>query len=214
MSRMVKRILIADSHPIVRMGMRGLLEDRPNLYVVSEAGNGRAALDEARLTQPDIAVIEYALSELNGLDLIIALQREFPRTEVLVYTTHDREDLIIDVLRAGARGYVLKSDPETDLLAAVDALSLHKPYYSKSIPDTLLDRFCDVSVSTQLSLTHRERQIVQLIAEGKINKEIASLLEVSVKTIETHRASAMNKLKFRTTAQLVRYALRNGIAQV
>jgi len=212
-SSVTRRILIADDHDVVRRGVRTLLETRPNLHIVAEAANGRAALEEARSTQPDIAVIDYSLPELNGLDLTAALKRENPRLEVLVYTMHEREDLVLEVLRAGARGYVLKSDTEKHLLAAIDALSIHRPYFSGVISETLLERFLDSSPHAQATLTHREREVVQLIAEGKINKEVGYILNISVKTVETHRASAMHKLKLRTTAELVRFAVRNNIIE-
>ncbi|WP_066801368.1 response regulator [Sphingomonas soli] len=208
-----RRVILADDHNVVRRGVRTLLEARPNLYVVAEASNGRDALELARVNKPDIAVIDYSLPELNGLDLTIALKRELPRIEVLIYTMYDREDLVLNVLRAGARGYVLKSDPESDLLGAVDALSVHRPYFSGAISETLLERFLDASPNPSTTLTHREREVVQLIAEGKINKEISRVLNISVKTVETHRASAMHKLKLRTTAELVRYAVRNNIIE-
>jgi DNA-binding NarL/FixJ family response regulator len=212
-SSVTRRVLIADDHDVVRRGVRMLLETRPNLHVVAEASNGRMALEEARSTQPDIAVIDYSLPELNGLDLTAALKRENPRLEVLVYTMHEREDLVLEVLRAGARGYVLKSDTEKHLLAAIDALSIHRPYFSGVISETLLERFLDSSPHAQATLTHREREVVQLIAEGKINKEVGYILNISVKTVETHRASAMHKLKLRTTAELVRFAVRNNIIE-
>ena len=213
MGSSTRRILIADDHDVVRRGVRTLLETRPNVQIVAEASNGRAALEDARSTRPDIAVIDYMLPELNGLDLTIALKREVPRIEVLLYTMHDREDLILEVLRAGARGYVLKSDTERHLLAAIDALSIHRPYFSGVISETLLERFLDSAQTAQATLTHREREVVQLIAEGRINKEVGHLLDISVKTVETHRAAAMHKLKLRTTAELVRYAVRNNIVE-
>ncbi|RYE58457.1 MAG: response regulator transcription factor [Rhizobiaceae bacterium] len=190
-----------------------LLETRPNLQIVGEANNGRAALEEARSTKPDIAILDYSLPELNGLDLTLALKRELPRLQVLIYTMHDREELVLEVLRAGARAYVLKSDTEKHLLAAIDALSIHRPYFSGVISETLLDRFLGSPPANQSALTHREREVVQLIAEGKINKEIGHILTISVKTVETHRAAAMHKLKLRTTAELVRYAVRNNIIE-
>lgn len=213
MSSPNRRILIADDHDVVRRGVRTLLETRSNVHIVGEAADGRAALELACTTRPDIAVIDYSLPELNGLDLTLALKRELPRIEILLYTMHDREDLILDVLRAGARGFVLKSDTEKHLLAALDALSIHRPYFSGVISETLLERFLDSSPNNQATLTHREREVVQLIAEGKINKEIGHMLNISVKTVETHRASSMHKLKLRTTAELVRYAVRNNIVQ-
>jgi DNA-binding NarL/FixJ family response regulator len=142
------------------------------------------------------------------------MKRVAPRTEILLFTMHDREELVMDVLRAGVRGFVLKSDAEKHLIAAMDALSVRRPYFSGSVSETLLDRFLQSKPEPCAStLTLREREVVQLIAEGRINKEIAHKLDISIKTVETHRASAMHKLKLRTTADLVRYAVRNGIVQ-
>ncbi|MBO9623574.1 MAG: response regulator transcription factor [Sphingomonas sp.] len=214
MSSPTRRILIVDDHQAMREGVRSLLAAHANWQVVGEAADGHTALRLAREMQPDIAVIDYSLPLMNGLALTRVLKHELPRIEILIYTMHEREDLIVDVLRAGARGYVLKSDSGTNLVAAVEALALRKPYFSSEISETLLDHFVhsheDSGAST---LTLREREIVQLIAEGKINKQIAHLLDISVKTVETHRATAMNKLKLRTTAELVRYAVRNHIVE-
>jgi DNA-binding NarL/FixJ family response regulator len=212
MSTRVRRILIADDHDIVRRGVRTLLEQRPNLKVVADAATGLAAVKAARETSPDIAIIDFMLPELNGRDLTIELRKICPDIEVLIYSMHEREDMISDVLQAGARGFVLKSDTEQHLLAAIDALSVHRPYFSGPISETLLNQFLRSQSSPNLSaLTHREREVVQLIAEGKINKQVAHLLDISIKTVETHRAAAMQKLNLRTTAELVRYAVRNNI---
>lgn len=209
-----RRILIADDHDILRRGVRMLVESRPNLKVVAEATTGMEALLAARRLSPDIAIIDYALPEMNGLNLTIALKRDLPRIEILVYTMEDHEDLVIAMLRAGARGFVLKSDGGRHLSAAIDALSVHRPYFSAAISETLLDHFLhNDGISTLNGLTHREREVVQLIAEGKINKEIGTALNISVKTVETHRAAAMHKLKLRTTAELVRFAVRHNIIE-
>ena len=214
MTSPIKRILIIDDHDSVRRGVRTLVETRPYYQVVGEAANGRDAMDLVKQTSADIVILDYSLPELNGLDLSHQLKRAHPRLEILIYTMHDREEIIAQVLHAGVRGFVLKSDTETHLLAALDALSLHRPYFSGAVSETLLDRFLESRPQlSPSSLTHREREIVQLIAEGRINKEIAQLLNISVKTVETHRASAMHKLKLRTTADLVRYAIRNTIIQ-
>jgi DNA-binding NarL/FixJ family response regulator len=210
----IRRILIADDHDIIRRGLRMLLESRPNLQFVGEATTGREALTLARETRPDIAILDYALPELNGRDLTLELKKEFPRIEILIYTMHDREDLIAEVLQAGARGFVLKSETEKHLLAAVDALSINRPYFSGTVSETLLQQFLQAKPTSDIStLSHREREVVQLIAEGRINKQVAELLNISVKTVETHRATAMHKLKLRTTAELVRYAVRNHIVE-
>jgi DNA-binding NarL/FixJ family response regulator len=214
MAGQIKRILIADDHDVIRRGVRALLETRADLQVCAEAANGRDALAAAREHRPDIAILDYSLPEMNGYDLTVALKREIPRLEILIYTMYDRESLILDVLRAGARGFILKSETEDHLFAAINALALHRPYFSGGVSETLLDQFLRTKSDTALSaLTRREREIVQLIAEGKINKEVARLLDISVKTVETHRATAMHKLKLRSTAELVRYAVRNSIVE-
>lgn len=214
MASAVNRLLIADDHHLIRRGLRSLLETRPSFQVVAEAATGREALAAAHETTPDIAIVDYSLPELNGADLIVQLKRELPRIVVLVYTMHEREDVIMDVLQAGARGFVLKSDAETHLLAAVDALAANRPYFSGLVTETLLDRFLQSKPLTPpATLTHREREIVQLIAEGKINKQVADVLGITVKTVETHRANVMEKLHLKTTADLVRYAVRNRIIE-
>jgi DNA-binding NarL/FixJ family response regulator len=191
-----------------------LLENEPYFEVVGEAADGRTALELAREVKPDIAILDYSIPEMNGLDLSHALKRELPRIEILLYTMHDREEIVLDVLQAGVRGFVLKSEAETHLIQALQALSIHRPYFSGAISDALLDQFLESRPhALASSLTHREREIVQQVAEGRINKEIAWRLNISVKTVETHRASAMRKLKLRTTADLVRYAVRNQLIQ-
>lgn len=215
MSLPLRRILIADDHEAIRRGLKSFVETRPEWRVVAEASDGRQALELARQTRPDIAILDYSLPLMNGLDLTRAIKHDFPRTEILIFTMHDREDIVTAVLRAGARAYVLKSDSEQHLLAALDALAIGRPYFSCEVSETLLEYFIDHGNKTakQGILTQREREIVQLIAEGKINKEISHLLGISVKTVETHRAAAMHKLKIKTTAELVRYAVRNNIVQ-
>ena len=214
MGGLLKKILIADDHDIIRRGVRALLETRSDLQVVAEASTGREALAAARETLPDIAIIDYSLPELNGYDLTVTMKRELPRTEILIYTMYDRESMILGALRAGARGFILKSETEEHLFAAINALAIHRPYFSGGVSETLLDQVLSTKPETALgTLTRREREVVQLIAEGKLNKEIARLLEISIKTVETHRATAMHKLKLRTTAELVRYAVRNSIIE-
>lgn len=210
----IKRVLIVDDHDALRRGIRALVETRPNFAVVAEAASGHAAVDEARRTTPDIAIIDYSLPELNGLDLTLTLKRELPRLEILIYTMHARDEIITGILKAGARGYVMKSDSEEHLLAALDALAVRRPYFSGAVSEALLEQFLQSNRHLNVGvLTHREREVVQLIAEGKINKQIASTLDISVKTVETHRASAMHKLKLKTTADLVRYAIRNSLIE-
>jgi DNA-binding NarL/FixJ family response regulator len=214
MTTPMKRVMIVDDHDTVRRGVRQLVETKPYYKVVGESADGRSALELAKEAKPDIAVIDYSIPELNGLGMAQVLKRLLPRIEILLYTMHDREEIILEVLRAGVRGFVLKSDPERHLLAALDSLSIHRPYFSPTVSEILLEK-C-LQSKPQLnpgSLTQREREIVQQIGEGKVNKQIANVLNISVKTVETHRASAMHKLKLRTTADLVRYAIRNNIIQ-
>jgi len=184
MTTPIRRIIIVDDHDAMRRGVRQLLEAKPYYEVVGEAADGRSGLEVARATRPDIAILDYSIPELNGLDLAHALKREFPKIEILLYTMHDREEIIIEVLRAGVRGFVLKSDAEKHLLAALDALSIRRPYFSGAISDTLLEQFLDSKPHPLASsLTHREREVVQQVAEGRINKEIAQRLSISVKTV-------------------------------
>jgi DNA-binding NarL/FixJ family response regulator len=188
------------------------LEQHEGWRVVAEASRGHDALRLARETKPDVAVLAYALPQLDGVMLTRAIKRDLPGTEVLIYSMHSQENIITDALRAGARGYVLKSDPAPHLIAAIEALIKHKPYYSPLIAETVLEQFNQRKDPAQgIVLTPREREVVQLIAEGKINKQVAHTLDITVKTVETHRAAVMNKLKLRTTADLVRYAVRNQI---
>jgi DNA-binding NarL/FixJ family response regulator len=214
MNSLARRIMIADGNDVIRRGVRMLIESQANMEIVAEAATGLEALLAARESAPDIAIIDHCLPELNGLDLAQSLKREVPQIEILIYTMNDNEELVMAMLRAGARGFVLKSDSGRQLLAAIDALSMHQPYFSSAISETLLDQFLRSKPSSPtFGLTHREREVVQLIAEGKINKEIGEALSISVKTVETHRSAAMHKLKLRTTAELVRYAVRNNIIE-
>ena len=214
MTSPIRRILIVDDHDAIRRGLRQLLEGTHYYRVVGEAADGQTALELAITTRPDIAIIDFTLPLINGVDLSKALIRKLPRIEVLMYTMHAQENLINDVFRAGVRAFVLKSDPATNVIAALDALSVHRPYFSVPISDKLLDQLVASKPSSEVSiLTDRERQVVQQVAEGYTNREIAPRLGISLKTVETHRANAMHKLGTRTPADLVRYALRNNMIQ-
>jgi len=214
MTSPIRRILIVDDHDAIRRGLRQLLEGTHYYQVVGEAADGKTALELAITTRPDIAIIDFTLPLINGVDLSKALIRKLPRIEVLMYTMHAQENLINDVFRAGVRAFVLKSDPATNVIAALDALSVHRPYFSVPISDKLLDQLVASKPSSEVSiLTDRERQVVQQVAEGYTNREIAPRLGISLKTVETHRGNAMHKLGMRTPADLVRYALRNNMIQ-
>jgi DNA-binding NarL/FixJ family response regulator len=187
-----------------------LLEGNGGWQIVAEASRGPEALRLARETRPDIAIFDYSLPQMNGLELTRAIKQALPRTEVLIYTMHEQESIVAEILRSGARGYVLKSDPGEHLIAAVEALAQGKPWFSAPIWEVVREsvvQHADSMIANEL--TTREREIVQLIAEGMINKQVAHVLGISVKTVETHRAAVMEKLKLKTTAELVRYAVRN-----
>jgi len=214
MSSPIRKIIIVDDHEAIRRGVRQLVETTPNFQVVGEAGDGRMGLELAKEVQPDIAIIDYSLPSLNGLDLAHALKKELPRIEMLLYTMHDREEIVIYALQNGVRSVLLKSDRGEELIAALNALALQRPYFSATVSEALLDRILrSKSPAQSSSLTHRERVVVQHVAEGCLNKQIAARLNVTVKTVETHRASAMRKLKLQSTAALVRYAVRNLLIQ-
>jgi DNA-binding NarL/FixJ family response regulator len=208
----VTRILIADDHDIVRDGLRRLLEAQPNCEVVAEAPNGKEAILKAVETKPDIAVVDYSMPLVNGLEVTRQIRSRLPRTEVLIFTMHDSETVIEDLLRAGAKGYVLKTDAKRNLLEAIESLAAHKPFFSSQISEAMLDSFIKRQHSEKSSvLTPRERQIVELVAQGHTNRQIAKLLNISLKTVETHRGAIMNKLNLSSSAALVRYAIRNKL---
>ncbi|HVH58931.1 MAG TPA: response regulator transcription factor [Candidatus Sulfotelmatobacter sp.] len=211
------RILVADDHQVVRMGLRALLESKTGWRVCAEAANGREAVEKANGFRPDVAVLDIGMPLLNGVEATRQIRKVSPETEVLILTMHDSEQMIQGVLDAGARGYILKDDADRNLLAAVDALRKHKPYLSSRVSAAVSSRALpDVAEGERPArrLTPREREIVQLLAEGKSNKEIASYLKISVKTAETHRANIMLKLNFHSVTELVRYAVKNKIIQV
>jgi DNA-binding NarL/FixJ family response regulator len=207
------RILIADDHDVVRSGLRHVIEAQPNWQVVAEAGDGNEAVQKALETKPDVAVIDYSLPLINGVEATRQIRSAQPRTEVLIFTMYDNESLIQELLRVGARGYLFKTDARHHLICAIEALAAHKPFFTTKVLESLLDSFLARPAQEGSALTHRERGVVQLIAEGYTNKQIAGLLGISFKTVETHRASVMRKLNLSSTTQLVRYAIRNQIVE-
>jgi DNA-binding NarL/FixJ family response regulator len=209
----VTRILIADDHAVVRSGLRAILEAHPNWEVVAEASDGKEAISKAIEAEPDVAVIDYSLPIVNGIEVTRQIRARLPKTEVLIFTMHDNQTLIEDLLKAGARGYLLKSDAKANLIGAIEALAAHKPFFTANVSEALLRSYVKGSKRAVSPLTDRERTIVQLIAEGHSNKEIAQLLGISLKTVETHRAAVMSKLNLSSLAALVRYAIRNKIAE-
>jgi DNA-binding NarL/FixJ family response regulator len=208
------RILIADDHSVVRAGLRTLLESREEWQVCAEASDGRDAVEKATNLKPDVAVIDIGMPLLNGVEATLRIRAASPTTEVLILTMHESDDLVQQVIQAGARGYILKDDADRVLIAAVEAASQHKPYFSTRLatpvpPDSGASP-SDIPKLTR-RLTPREREILQLLAEGKSNKEVAGLLGISVNTAEAHRANIMLKLGVHSFAELVHYAVRNQI---
>jgi DNA-binding NarL/FixJ family response regulator len=207
------RILIADDHDVVRSGLRAILGDQPGWEVVAEAEDGQQAVELAGSTQPDVAILDYQLPLMNGIEATRQIRAFQPRTEVLIFTMHGSEPLIRELLEAGARGYLLKSDARRFLIAAVEALARHQPFFTGPVSETLLSSYLANSHSQGDALSSRERGVVQLIAEGRTNKEVAQLLGINLKTVETHRAAAMRKINAHTSADLVRYAIRNKMVE-
>ena len=212
------RILLADDHDIVRRGLKDLLEQHVGWQVCAEASNGREAVELALQHRPQVAVIDLSMPELNGLEATRRIRQTLPDTEVLIFTMHESEELIREVLGAGARGYLLKSDAVRQLSPAVESLSQKNPYFAGRVSAVVLDGFLKggqvtLEGPTAERLTSREREVVQLLAEGKSNKQIARLLDLSVKTVETHRTAAKRKLELNSLPDLVRYAVRMQIIQ-
>jgi DNA-binding NarL/FixJ family response regulator len=210
----VTRILIADDHEVVRSGLRAILEAHEGWEVVAEAENGKDAIAKAVETNPDVAIIDYSLPLMNGIEATRQIRARVPAAEILIFTMHDSDVLVGELLEAGARAYLLKSDAKQYLIAAVEALADHKPFFTGRVSEQLLNSFLATHHGKdEVALSPRERVIVQLIAEGHGNKEMGEILNLSVKTIETHRAAAMRKLNLKTTAALVRYAIRNRLVE-
>lgn len=209
------RILVADDHQVVRTGLRTLLESKTGWQVCAEAANGRDAVERAGALQPDVAVLDIGMPLLNGMEATRQIRKVSPGTEILILTMHDSEHMIQGVLDAGAHGYILKDDADRNLLAAVESLRRHKPYLSSRVSAAAAGAQpgTDGIERPARRLTPREREIVQLLAEGKSNKEIATYLNISVKTAETHRANIMLKMNFHSVTELVRYAVKNKIIQ-
>jgi DNA-binding NarL/FixJ family response regulator len=213
------RILLADDHDVVRRGLRVLLQEHAGWEICGEAMSGREAVDLAREMQPDVAIIDLMMPDLNGLGVTSQIRKASERTQVLIFTMHHNETLIHGVLEAGARGYLLKTDAEQHVVTAVETLLRGQPYFSAQVSETVLEGFlrsgrhaaADSVVVPRL--TPREREIIQLLAEGHRNKKIAQMLGISIKTVETHRTALMRKIGVKSIVELVRYAVRNNLTE-
>ncbi|MGA8154012.1 MAG: response regulator transcription factor [Terriglobales bacterium] len=212
------RILIADDHEIVRRGIRALLEDHPGWEVCGEAEDGRDAVKNANTLKPDLVLLDIGMPNLNGLDAARQIVNNSPLTSVLILTIHDSEQIVREVLAVGARGFLLKSDAGRDLVSAVEALQRHGTFFTSKVAELVLEGYLNPNRTTEMHcrnrLTPREREVVQLLAEGKTSKEVAVALNLSVKTTETHRTNIMRKLDLHSVADLTIYAVRNGIVQI
>jgi two-component system, NarL family, response regulator NreC len=209
------RILVADDHDVMRQGTRAVIRQQPGWEVCGFAATGREAVAKAIELTPDIVVIDMTMPELNGLDAATQIKRQLPATEILMFTAHESDDLIRQAFEAGVKSFILKSEAHHFLVEAIESLSRHKPFFTTRVSDILFSNIVnraegkpkDADPGQRLSA--REREIVQLIAEGNSNKEVAEALGISVRTAETHRASVLRKLNLDSVADLVRYAIRN-----
>jgi DNA-binding NarL/FixJ family response regulator len=212
------RILVVDDHDLVRLGVRSLLERRPEWEVCGEAATGQEAVEKATRLKPDIVVIDANLPELSGVEATCQIRKALPGTEVLVLTVDESPELMRDLLHAGAHGYVFKSDLSTELVSAVRALSQHEQFFTSKVAQKMYEDYMErrrspQDAEPQRPLTARQHEVVRLLAEGKSNKQVAYALGISVKTAETHRARIMRNLRLGSFSELVRYAVRRGIVK-
>lgn len=208
-----KTILIADDHEVVRSGLRSILEAHEGWQVVAEADNGKDAISLAVDKSPNVAIVDYSLPLINGVEVARNIKIRRVETEVLIFTMHDSDVLIKEAFQAGARAFLLKSDAKHHLISAVESLINHRPFFTGNISEKMLASFLSINDGPKVVLSPREKNVIQLISEGHSNKGMSRILNLSVKTIETHRASAMRKLSVNSTAELVRYAIRNMLIE-
>ncbi|MGC2506554.1 MAG: response regulator transcription factor [Candidatus Acidiferrales bacterium] len=213
------RVLIVDDHPVVRRGLRALFDDRIDIEVCGELTTGVQAVEFVKKNKPDLVIMDLTLPEMNGLDAARAIKQDSPSTQILILSMHFSEELAREVLRAGALGYVLKSDADTELMAAVDHARRRLPFFTSTLARTMTQNFvegpappsADAGPVPGAPLTEREVQVVQLLAEGKSNKEVAAALDVSTRTVESHRNHIMRKMNFASFSELVRFAIRANL---
>jgi DNA-binding NarL/FixJ family response regulator len=207
------RILIADDHGIVRKGLRALLQTKRGWEICAEVSNGRQAVEKARALKPDVAILDISMPQLNGVEALRQIRKVSPHTETLILSMHRSEKLVREAIDAGAHGYLAKDDADDNLIAAVEALRHHHSYFNSRIAMAASANTAEDGKSRRSALTPRQREIIQLLAEGKSNKEVATILNISVKTAETHRANIMMRLDLHSFADLMHYAIRNEIIQ-
>jgi DNA-binding NarL/FixJ family response regulator len=208
------RILVADDHDVIKRGLRALLESKPEWTVVAQASNGREAVEQAERHKPHVAVLDISMPELSGLEAARRIRKLTPETEILFLTVHNSAQMLQEALDAGGRGYVLKSDVGNDLMLAVEAVLKHKTFISSGISGVSYPATSKDSREVRAGrLTSREREVLQILAEGRSTKEVATLLNIAVKTAETHRTNIMRKLDLHSVSELVLYAIRNQIVE-
>jgi len=207
------RILLADDHAVVRQGFKMILDAQPDMEIVGEAGNGREAVDLAGSLKPDVVVMDVAMPELNGIEATRRMSESVPRSRVIALSMHKDSVYVREVLRAGARGYLLKDSGANDLVAAVRAVAQGESYLSPAISNAVLDDYRKHVTNPIDLLSSREREVLQMLAEGKTNKEIAGVLNLSVYTVDAHRGRIMEKLNLHSINDLVRFAVRNGLIE-
>jgi two-component system response regulator NreC len=204
------RVLLAEDHTIVRKGLRSLLDGEAGIEVIGEAGDGREAVEKVRQLLPDVVVMDITMPVLNGLEATRQIKKRFPEVKVLILTMHAAEEYVFQILRAGASGYVVKQAAPSELIAAVQAVCRGESFLSPSISGKVIEKYIRQAGATAEEDSY-EREVLQLVAEGRSSREIAGLLRISTKTVETHRANLMAKLDIHSTAEVTQYAIRRGL---
>jgi DNA-binding NarL/FixJ family response regulator len=213
------RVIVVDDHPVVRRGLRAILETQRDIEIYGEAADGLAAVELVKKSKPDLVLLDLTMPEMNGLDVTAAVRECSPGTEVLVLSMHFSEELAREVLRSGALGYMLKTDADTELLEAIERVRRHQPFFTNQLASAMAQNFLDAPPEPEVGengkpvsqLTEREVQVVQLLAEGKSNKEVAGALGVSTRTVESHRNHIMRKMNFTSFSDLIRFAVRSNL---
>jgi len=214
------KILVVDDHSIVRRGIRSLLETQPDMQVCAEAADGATAMEQVIKERPNLVVLDLTMPEKNGLEVTRLIREESPSSEVLILTMHFSEEVAREVLRCGARGYILKSDADSELLAAVRHIKNNKPFFTGKLAASMAESFVrdtrgsgNNGKAEDVALSNREMEVVQLLARGKSNKEAAAMLGVSTRTVESHRNHIMRKMEFGSFSDLIRFAIRSNLIQ-